>query len=77
MRIHTRYEKKNISAQKKEALGDWKKLYEELQDLYYWPNIMRVIKSRRMRWAGHVARKGRAEVHTGSADNPDEATRKT
>jgi hypothetical protein len=29
---------------------------EELNDLYYLPNIVRVIKSRRMRWAGHVAR---------------------
>ena len=29
---------------------------EELNDLYYSPNILRVIKSRRMRWAGHVAR---------------------
>jgi hypothetical protein len=31
---------------------------EELNDLYNLPNIMRVIKSRRMRWAGHVARMG-------------------
>jgi hypothetical protein len=31
---------------------------EELNDLYFSPNIMRVIKSRRMRWAGHVARMG-------------------
>ena len=31
---------------------------EELNDLYTSPNIVRVIKSRRMRWAGHVARKG-------------------
>jgi hypothetical protein len=28
---------------------------EELDDLYFWPNIVRVIKSRRVRWAGHVA----------------------
>ena len=35
----------------------WRKLYnEELSDLYYLPNIVRVVKSRRMRWAGHVAR---------------------
>ena len=33
-------------------------LNEELNDLYSSPNIMRVIKSRRMRWAGHVARMG-------------------
>ena len=36
--------------------GEWRKLHnEELNDLYS-PNIVRVIKSRRMRWAGHVAR---------------------
>jgi hypothetical protein len=39
--------------------GDWIKLHnEELNDLYCSPNILRVIKSRRMRWAGHVARRG-------------------
>jgi hypothetical protein len=38
---------------------------EELYDLYSSPNIIRVIKSRRMRWTGHVARMGRGEVHTG------------
>jgi hypothetical protein len=40
-----------------EVTGDWRRLHnEELNDLYSSPNIMRVIKSRRMRWAGHVAR---------------------
>ena len=37
--------------------GEWRKLHnEELNDLYSSPNIVRVLKSRRLRWAGHVAR---------------------
>jgi hypothetical protein len=40
-----------------EVTGRWKKLHnEELRDLYSSPSIIRIIKSRRMRWAGHVAR---------------------
>jgi hypothetical protein len=39
--------------------GEWRKSHNgELRDLYSSPNIIRIIKSRRMRWAGHVARKG-------------------
>src|SRR5215510_6412334 len=42
---------------KDEVTGEWRKLHnEELSDLYSLPNIVRVVKSRRMRWAGHVAR---------------------
>ena len=42
-----------------EETGEWRKLHnEELNDLYSLPNIVRVIKSRRMRWAGHVSRMG-------------------
>jgi len=42
-----------------EVTGDWRTLHnEELYDLYCSPNIVRVNKSRRIRWAGHVARMG-------------------
>jgi hypothetical protein len=42
-----------------EVTGEWKNLHnEELNDLCSLPNIVRVVKSRRMRWAGHVARMG-------------------
>jgi len=41
-----------------EVTGDWRKLHYEFNDLYSSPNIVRAIKSRRMRWAGHVARMG-------------------
>jgi hypothetical protein len=42
-----------------EVTREWRKLHnEELHDLYSLPTIVRVIKSRRMKWAGHVARMG-------------------
>jgi len=42
-----------------EVTGEWRRLYnEELNDLYSSPNILRLIKSRRIRWAGHVAPTG-------------------
>jgi len=48
-----------FGSKRDEVKGEWKKLHnEELRDLYSLPNIVRVVKSRRMRWAGHVARIG-------------------
>ena len=45
---------------------DWRRLHnEELNDLYSLPNIVRVITSRRMRWAGHVARVGEERGYIG------------
>jgi len=50
-----------------EVTGEWRRFHnEELNDLYCSPNIVRVIKSRRMRWAGHVARMGKERGCIGS-----------
>ena len=53
--------------------GEWRKLHdEELNDLYSSPNIVRVIKSRRLRWAGHVARMGEGRgVHKVLVGKPE------
>jgi hypothetical protein len=44
-----------FGSKRDEGTGEWKKLNEELNDLYCSPNIVQVIKLRRMRWVGHVA----------------------
>jgi hypothetical protein len=55
--------RKVLGPKKYEVKGEWRKLHnEELNDLYSLPNIVRVVKSRRMRWAGHVARMGEDRV---------------
>jgi hypothetical protein len=62
--------------------GEWRKMHnEELRDLYSSPSIIRTIKSRRMRWAGHVARMGGEEeriwIIIGGKARGKETTKKT
>ena len=56
-----------------EVTGEWRKLHNvELSDLYSLPNIVRVVKSRRVRWAGQVARMGKGRgVHRVLVGKPD------
>jgi hypothetical protein len=49
-----------------EVTGEWRKLHsEELHDLYFSSSIIRIMKARRTRWAGHVARMGRGGTRVG------------
>jgi hypothetical protein len=55
-----------IFGHRREEDGSWRKLHnDELHSLYSLPNIIRVMKLRRMRWAGHMTCMGRGEVFTG------------
>jgi hypothetical protein len=58
---------RRIFGSKRDKLtGVWRKLHnEELQNLPSLPNIIRMINSKRMRWAGHVALMGRRGMHVG------------
>jgi hypothetical protein len=52
--------RKIFEPKRDEITGGWRKLHnEELHNLYISPSIIRIIKSRRMRWTGHVARMGK------------------
>jgi PAS domain-containing protein len=51
---------------REEVIGEWRKRHnEDLNDMYSSPNIIRMVTSRRMRWAGHVAWMGRGYLYTG------------
>ena len=64
--FENRVQRRIFGSKRDEVIGEWRKLYnEELNELYCSPNIVRVIKSRRMRWAGHIARIGRGEAYAG------------
>jgi hypothetical protein len=55
-----------FGTRREEVTGDWRKLCNEgLHNLYSSPNVIRMIKSRRMRWARHVARMGGRRLHIG------------
>jgi hypothetical protein len=48
-----------FGAKRNDVTGEWRKLHnEELHDLYSSPSVIRIIKARRLRWAGHVPRMG-------------------
>jgi hypothetical protein len=66
--------RKVLGPKRDEVTGEWEKLHnEELNDLYSLPNIVRVVKSRRMGWAGHVARMGEDKgVHRMLVEKPEE-----
>ena len=65
--------RREFGPKRDEVTGEWRKLHnEELSDLYSLPNIVRVVKSRRMRWSGHVARMGeRRGVHRVLVGKPE------
>jgi len=73
LRVFTSRMPKIFGLKREEVTREWRKLYnEELDHLYYAPNFVRVIKSRRMAWAGHVElvgeRRGLYRVLVGKAE---------
>ena len=73
MKRHRRKRESNFKINLSVIRREWRKLHnEELRDLYSLPNIVRVRKSRRMRWAGHVGRMGEGRgVHSVLVGKPE------
>jgi len=71
--MENRVLRKVFGPKRDEVTGEWRKLHsEEFSDLYSLPNIVQVVKSRRMRWAGHVARMGKGRgVHRVLVGKPE------
>jgi hypothetical protein len=64
--LENRVLRRIFGPERDEVTGDWRKLHKkELHNLYSSPNIIRIIRLRRVRWAGHVARMGRRRIHIG------------
>jgi hypothetical protein len=64
--FETRVLRRIFGPKRNEVTGGWRKLHnEELHDLYSSPSIIRIMKARRVRWAGHVARMGRRGTRIG------------
>jgi hypothetical protein len=60
-----RVQRRIFGPKKDEIVGRWRKLHNELRDLYSTPNIIRMFKSRGIRWAGHVTDLGKKGNHMG------------
>jgi hypothetical protein len=64
--IENRVLRRMFGRRRNEVTGGWRKLHnEELHNLYFSLSKTKLIKSRKMRWAGHVARMGRRGMHVG------------
>jgi hypothetical protein len=73
-----RVSRRIFGTKRDEVTGGRRKLYnEERHNLYSSPSIIRMIKSRRMRWAGHIARIGRRRMHIFGKAGRKETTRNT
>jgi len=63
--FENRVSRRIFGYRKDKVTGEWRKLHKELNDLYFSPNIVRVIKSRVIRWLGMYRVWGRREAYTG------------